>query len=83
MIDLVSWDGLLALGELLTLAGPLIILGNRAAYVPRWSSGSLVVALGMVAVALFGLGAPIGAVVTAAVTGVWAAVFALRGARRG
>lgn len=82
MIELLNWDMLLMLGELLTLVGPVIILRNREAFVPRFSSGSLVVALTLMVIALYGLGAPIGATATAVVVASWIAVFVLRGRKQ-
>jgi hypothetical protein len=76
-----SWDGLLALGEALTLIGPVIILRNKDSFVPRYSSGSLAVALSLMVVALYGLNAPIGAGMTALVVILWWVIFAIRGTK--
>lgn len=75
---MISWDIVMVLGQALTLLGPITILRSQAAKVPRTSSGSLVIALSTVALALYGLGAPLGATMTAIVAAVWIGIFFFR-----
>ena len=74
-----SWDLLLAASQGLLTVPILIALSNRHTYIPRWSSGTLVVGLIGVTVALFGFGATFGATVTGVEVALWGLVFWMRG----
>ena len=74
-----SWDLLLAASQALLVVPILIALGNSHTYIPRWSSGTLVVGLIGVTAALFGLGAVFGATVTGVEVALWGVVFGMRG----
>ena len=77
-----SWDLLLAASQGLFVLPILLALANSHTYIPRWSSGTLVVGLIGVTVALFGLGAVFGATVTGVEVALWALVFWMRGEMR-
>ena len=74
-----SWDLLLAASYAVLMVPILVALSNRNTYIPRWSTGPLVVGLIGATVALFGLGAIFGATVTGVEVALWGLVFWMRG----
>ena len=56
---------------------------KKNVYVPRLTSGSTVIGLSVITVALFNLGAPIGGVAAALCVCLWAVVFVFRGTEGG
>ncbi|KKL23404.1 hypothetical protein LCGC14_2425740 [marine sediment metagenome] len=77
-----SWDFLMAISQGILVPAPLIALVNARTYVPRWSSGTVVIGLTGVTVAVFGLGAVFGGVVAGLEVALWGLVFAFRGGRK-
>ena len=65
--------------QAMTLLAALPTVFNMRAYVPRWTSVLLVVGLAGVTTALFGLGAPLGALITSLVACAWIFVLIFRG----
>ena len=74
-----SWDLLLAASQAVLMVPILVALSNSHTYIPRWSTGPLVVGLIGVTVALFGLDAVFGATVTGVEVALWGLVFWMRG----
>ena len=74
-----SWDLLLAASQAVLMVPILVALSNSHTYIPRWSTGPLIVGLIGVMVALFGLGAVFGATVAGLEVILWGLVFWMRG----
>ena len=74
-----SWDLLLAASTTFLMLPAVITLVDDQAHIPRWASGTMIVGLIGVTVALFGFGAVFGATATSVEVGLWGAVFWLRG----
>ncbi len=77
-----SWDILMAISQGILVPAPLIALVSARTYFPRWSSGTVVIGLTGVTVAMFGLGALFGGIVGGLEVALWAAVFVFRGGRK-
>lgn len=77
-----SWDIFLAVSQAILVPPVLVALASSHTYIPRWSSGVLVVGLVGVAVALFGLGAVFGGTVTGLEVALWGLVFWIRGKKQ-
>ena len=73
------WDWVLLAATLALTPAVLRILFDPKAYVPRSTSGVFAVAIGAIALSLYHLDAPLGAIANAFGTLEWIAVFALRG----
>ena len=74
-----NWDFVMAGAQAVLGAFILPTLWNNKAYVPRISSGVYAIGLGVIALTLFNLDAPMGGAI-AGVSGVlWAVVFLIRG----
>ena len=74
-----SWDLLLAASYAVLMVPILVALANPHTYIPRWSTGPLIVGLIGATIALFGLGAVFGATVTGLEVVLWGLVFWMRG----
>ena len=78
-----SWDLVMALAQAELGLFLLPTLLNKAAYMPRFSSGGIAAGLVVVTVALFvGFDAPTSAAVAGLSALGWALIFALRGTER-
>jgi len=73
-----SWDLIVALGQLGAGIATLPTFLDENARVPRFTSGLLTLSLGCITVGLFGLGAPLSGALTAAAATTWAFIFAFR-----
>ena len=79
-----SWDLIMALAQAELGLFLLPTLLNKAAYMPRFSSGGIAAGLVVVTVALFvGFDAPTSAAVAGLSALGWALIFAFRGKREG
>lgn len=78
-----SWDLIMALAQAELGAFTIPILLNKRAYIPRLTSGGIVVGLGVMAVTLaVGLNAPMSAAIAGLSALGWVLIFAFRGTER-
>ena len=79
MDSFVSWDLVLAGAQVALDLCLLPTVFHKEAYVPRFTSGSTAFGLAVVALALFNIGAPLGALSAISGAALWAFVYASRG----
>ncbi|KKL84310.1 hypothetical protein LCGC14_1965980 [marine sediment metagenome] len=76
---MLNWDLLMTVSQTLTLISTLPTLTNAQAYLPRRTSAMMALGLVGITTALYGLGAPLGALVTALVVCAFIFIFIYRG----
>lgn len=76
------WDLIMAVTQLSLDICLLPTVVKSSSYVPRFTSAVTAIGLAVVALALFKLGAPLGAASAVTGSGLWALIFFLRGRTR-